>query len=116
MVFDPTVLAALPMVADGSNVAFAQRLLKLHDISCAAALEEIEAALAAGDTARMRERLHGLKSSSAQVGALALAALAAGFEQQLRDQQAPAAAWLAQLRQAHRELQQARGPVPDTSI
>jgi two-component system, sensor histidine kinase len=90
-VYDPQVLAALPMVADGSAPDYAQELLDLFATSTAASLRAIQAAAQAADKKPMQRLLHTLKSSSASVGALQLAALAAAGELGLRQGHEPAA-------------------------
>ena len=103
-VFDPSVLAALPMVADGSQPEYAGEVLAMYADSLEDALGEIEAALASGDTRALQRRMHSLKSSSAQVGALELAALAAQLEGELRAGRPAAAGWIAELRSARQRL------------
>jgi CheY-like chemotaxis protein/HPt (histidine-containing phosphotransfer) domain-containing protein len=83
-VFDATVLGDLPMVADGTDPEFALAVLEqfLHD-----SVETVEsarraAALADGEGAL--RGVHTLKSSSAQIGALALSAWAGELEHRLR--------------------------------
>jgi two-component system, sensor histidine kinase len=88
-VFDPLVLAALPMVADGSAPEYKQELLDLFMASTTAALGAIQAASRSADKERMQRQLHTLKSSSASVGALRLAALAAAGEAGLRQGHEP---------------------------
>jgi two-component system, sensor histidine kinase len=90
-VYDPRVLAALPMVADGSAPEYAQELLDLFATSTAASLHAIQAAAQAVDKKLMQRLLHTLKSSSASVGAMQLAALAAAGEAGLRQGHEPAA-------------------------
>jgi signal transduction histidine kinase/DNA-binding response OmpR family regulator/HPt (histidine-containing phosphotransfer) domain-containing protein len=83
-VFDATVLAELPMVADGTEPEFALAVLEqfLQD-----SVETVESALRAGAVADREGALHGvhtLKSCSAQIGALALSAWAGELENHLR--------------------------------
>lgn len=82
--FDPSVLKALPMVADGSQPGFAEEMRALFASTGALCLIDIDAAMAQRDAARAQRLLHTLKSSSAQVGALELSAIAARFETALR--------------------------------
>lgn len=101
--FDPTVLAALPMVLDGSAPDFAREVLQLYEQASVRALAAIAAALAAGSgqaQALLRE-LHTLKSGSAQVGAMRLAELAGRFEADLRAGRAAHTEWSVALREAH---------------
>ena len=107
-VFDPSILAALPMVADGSQPGFAQEMLELHATTTAAALADIATALQAGQQDTLVRRLHTLKSSSAQIGALELSALAAQLEGALHARQTPQPDWLWQLQQAFGRLERAR--------
>ncbi len=90
-VYDPRVLAALPMVADGSAPEYAQELLDLFISSTASSLAAIQAAALKADKKLVQRQLHTLKSASASVGALQLAVLAASGEATLRKGQMPAA-------------------------
>jgi signal transduction histidine kinase/CheY-like chemotaxis protein/HPt (histidine-containing phosphotransfer) domain-containing protein len=105
--FDPSVLAALPMVADGSQPGFAEEMRQLFACTALSTLAEIERALEQGDGAGVLGRLHSLKSSSAQVGAQELSVLAAAFEAALRAGEAARGDWQAQLRGAWERLEQA---------
>lgn len=104
LLFDPSVLASLPMVADGSQPDFAGRLLDLFEAGCIEGLAAIEVAMASADDAGLRRRLHTLKASAAQVGAPVLAQLAGGFEDALRSGTAAQPDWAVQLRHAHAQL------------
>jgi signal transduction histidine kinase/CheY-like chemotaxis protein/HPt (histidine-containing phosphotransfer) domain-containing protein len=84
-VFDPNVLVSLPMVADGSNPAFAERMRALFASGLDDALAHIGSAHAAGDTESLIRGVHSLKSSGAQVGAMALSDLARQIELALRN-------------------------------
>lgn len=106
-VFDPSVLAQLPMVADGSQPEFAEEMLQLFESTSTSSLRAIEAALASGDNTTLQRHMHTLKSSGAQVGALELAALAQIFESELRAGRPASTACLPQLRDAHQRLLQA---------
>ena len=83
-VYDPGVLAALPMVADGSDPGYADELLKMFTQSARTTLDRLDADLAMRDMNAVQRRAHILKSSAAQVGALALSAEAARIESTLR--------------------------------
>jgi two-component system sensor histidine kinase/response regulator len=108
-VFEPAVLTALPMVADGSQPDYGERVLALFLGSKERALNAIERALEQGDDRSLLRQVHTLKSSSATVGALALSALAEAQEDRLRAG-APADAGMAQgLRAAFRQLEQVLG-------
>ncbi len=87
-VFDPKALAELPMVLDGSDPGFAAQMLALFRQGSAdslaqfAQLAHAEKSPAAAKTAL--RTMHTLKSMSAQVGAVAVAAVAGEFEERLR--------------------------------
>lgn len=83
-VFDPAVLAALPMVVDGSQSDYGQVVLDLYFKSLPAQLSSIQHAATSGDIQTAQRTAHSLKSSSAAVGALAMAACAADAEAHLR--------------------------------
>ncbi len=83
-VFDASVLAALPMVADGSQPAYGQVVLDLYFKSLPTLLGTILSAASSGDAQTVQRTAHSLKSSSASVGAMAMAACAADAELQLR--------------------------------
>jgi HPt (histidine-containing phosphotransfer) domain-containing protein len=106
-VYDPRVLAALPMVADGSAPEYAQELLDLFATSTAASLHAIQAAAQVVDKKVMQRLLHTLKSSSASVGALQLAALAAAGEAGLRQGHEPAADLHARLIRSFKAFEEA---------
>jgi CheY-like chemotaxis protein/HPt (histidine-containing phosphotransfer) domain-containing protein len=82
--FDPAVLAALPMVADGSEPEFATQVLAQYLRGSAEIIERCDCALTSSDLNGVKRWVHTLKSTSAQVGATALAALAADIEERLR--------------------------------
>ena len=104
-VFDPSVLAALPMVADGSDPGYGQELMAMFINSTQGVLNDINSALAAQDLPKLQRVVHSLKSSSAMVGAMELSSLAALHETRLR-QGLPPAPELPQLfLQAVRRLQ-----------
>lgn len=83
-VFDPRVVAALPMVADGTQPSYAKIVLQLYLQSVPPLLQQIHQAAHLGDALKAQHAAHTLKSSSAAVGALALAACAADTEAYLR--------------------------------
>ena len=107
-IFDPSVLAALPMVADGSQPEFAQELLTLFNTELTTALADIEAALTEGDGAKLLRCVHTLKSSSAQVGARELAEVTGAFEDRLRRGEPPASTSFIDIRAAASRLLQAQ--------
>jgi signal transduction histidine kinase/DNA-binding response OmpR family regulator len=80
VVFDPSLLAALAKF-DPDNTAFAPGMLSLYLREAHLALEVMKHACGCGDETTVCRKVHNLKSSSAAVGALAMAALA---EQQER--------------------------------
>jgi len=98
--FDPSVLASLPMVADGSDPGYADELLQAFREAARKACDEVDAALASGDAAALQRRVHTLKSNAAQVGAAALAAEAARQETALRRGAPPDPAGAVRLRRA----------------
>lgn len=83
-VFDPTVLAALPMVVDGSQPAYGEEVLAMFFKTAPQILASLRQATANNDIPVAQRAAHTLKSSSATVGALALAACAADAEARLR--------------------------------
>jgi two-component system, sensor histidine kinase and response regulator len=98
-VFDPSVLAALPMVADGSQPGFAVEMLRQFVNSLPQFLSAITAALDSGDRPVLQRNLHTLKSSAAAVGALALSRMAEMAEANLRAGKPPALSQTPQLQQ-----------------
>ncbi|MCP5283161.1 MAG: response regulator [Rhodoferax sp.] len=89
-VFDPSVLAALPMVADGSQPDFAVQVLRQFVDSLPRYLSTIADALDHGDRPALQRSLHTLKSSAAAVGAMALSRMAERAEASLRAGNPPA--------------------------
>ena len=83
-VFDPSVLNELPMVADGSEPEFALEVLKQFVQGSAETIKQCRQAVACDDEAGALRAVHTLKSTSAQVGAAALAAWAGDLELRLR--------------------------------
>jgi CheY-like chemotaxis protein len=80
VVFDPSMLAALAKF-DSGNTAFGSGMLSLYLREAHLALEAMKHACGCGDEMTVCRKVHNLKSSSAAVGALAMAELA---EQQER--------------------------------
>jgi two-component system, sensor histidine kinase and response regulator len=95
VVFDSSVLQALPMVVDGSSPDLPSRLLTLYLSGTERLIDRVKAAAASGDAKALRHTLHELKSSSGMVGAAQMRALAAEQELQVR-QGAPADVALSQ--------------------
>ncbi|MET0209868.1 MAG: response regulator, partial [Burkholderiaceae bacterium] len=83
-VFDAAVLGSLPMVADGSEPEFASELLLQYMQGSTELLDDCARAVNGDDQKTALRGVHTLKSSSAQVGALALAALAGATETAMR--------------------------------
>jgi two-component system sensor histidine kinase BarA len=106
-VFEPSVLAALPMVADGSAPEYAQELLAMFLDSCEQAVSDIEQATAADDAPALLRLVHTLKSISASVGATEIAQLAGANEAQLRQGGLPQIDLSQQLHTALHRLRQA---------
>jgi HPt (histidine-containing phosphotransfer) domain-containing protein len=82
--YDPAILAALPMVADGSAPHFADQVLETYQAGAAQLLATLDTAARRADHKSYLFGVHQLKSSSAAVGALALAERAANQERDLR--------------------------------
>lgn len=108
-VFEPRVLASLPMVVDGTQPDYGERALALYLNGKEPALDAIERALEQGDGRTLLRQVHTLKSSSATVGALALAALAESQERHLRSGAAADPGLAQRLRVAFRQLEQVLG-------
>jgi two-component system sensor histidine kinase/response regulator len=106
-VFDASVLAALPMVADGSEPEFAVYVLEQYLQGSADAIDGCQRAATAGDEKTALRCVHTLKSSSAQIGAVALAELAEDMETGMRGGQRLAADGIARLRSEHRRALEA---------
>lgn len=83
-VFDPSVLATLPMVADGTQPDYANEVLEMFIDAMPSTLTQIRQTQSEGDSKKLLRAVHTLKSSSATVGALALSALAKEAELHLR--------------------------------
>ena len=81
---DPQALASLREFGD-DDPAFAGRLVRLYIDSAPADIAALHDALARRDDVEVRRLAHGLKSSSARVGARSLAALCALIEGGARD-------------------------------
>ena len=107
MLFDPGVVQSLPMVADGSNPGFADRVLDMFLDSAGKLLAQFAQAADTGDAPTMQRAAHTLKSSAATVGALALAEQARQIEMHLRSGEAPADDWPAVLHTAYDSFRQA---------
>ena len=107
LAFDPTVLAALPMVADGSEPEQVEEILDLYLDRTRRALATIDEAARRGDTKSLLFSAHQLKSSSASVGAMALAESAERQEHRLRTGEAPESEWPIHLRERYNQFEYA---------
>ena len=107
LVFDASVLAELPMVADGSDPGFASSVLEQFIQASGEAIDGCRRAEAAADGDALLRGVHTLKSISAQVGASSLALCAGGLENQLRAGRALQAGDWARLEAEHGQLMQA---------
>ncbi len=105
--YDPSVLAALPMVADGSEPEYAQELLAMFLDAQAPTLRDIDRALASNQVDELQRLVHTLKSTSAGIGATELGSLAASCEARLRRGESPPAELVGQLAAAFARLAQA---------
>jgi signal transduction histidine kinase/DNA-binding response OmpR family regulator len=105
--FDSSVLAALPMVADGTRPGIADELLALALRTLPQLLDDAERSAAAGDAPTHRRSVHTIKSSAAQIGALRLADCAEQLEARLRGGTDAGGAPLAALREAFAAFEQA---------
>ncbi len=81
-VFDPSVLAGIPGAEPGSD--FRRRLLDAYVDNAKGLLATVGEALDDGDRETLIRAVHTLKSSSASLGAVALASLARAYEEELR--------------------------------
>jgi CheY-like chemotaxis protein len=99
--YDPAVLAELPMVADGTRPDYADQVLAVFESGTPAALKSVAAALRDADARTLLRTVHSLKSSSAQVGALALAEVARRQEAALRAGMPAQPHWAADLAAAY---------------
>ncbi len=106
--YDPGVLASLPMVLDGSDPGFASEMLELFIQDARKTLVAIDQADSGSDWTSMTRLVHSLKSSAAQVGALAISDQARVQEALLRAGRFGAPDWRDRLRLA---LEQFEGAV-----
>lgn len=98
--FDASVLGIMPMVMDGSDPGFADEMLDLFAVDARKTLTAIDQATHEVDMAALTRLVHTLKSSSAQVGAMALSAVAAKQEALLRGGRMGEGDWRGELKQA----------------
>jgi HPt (histidine-containing phosphotransfer) domain-containing protein len=87
--FDPAVLAALPMVLDGSEPEYAQELLTQFLDSLSPTIKRVEQLIDEPDLKALQRLMHTLKSTSASMGATEMAEWAATQEAALRSGIAP---------------------------
>jgi signal transduction histidine kinase/CheY-like chemotaxis protein/HPt (histidine-containing phosphotransfer) domain-containing protein len=106
-VLDTTKLESLPMVADGSNPAFARHVLEQFLKIGADTLALFEHATQARDERTRLLCVHTLKSSGAQLGLEALAAVAHDLEHVLRAGGSPDADAVSRLHVEHRRAREA---------
>ncbi len=90
-IIDPEALARIRALESATRPGLVARVVSLYLNGLAAQLDEIDAALARGDLAAVREVGHALKSASANVGASEVARLAEFVERAGRDGDAGAA-------------------------
>ena len=103
--FDASALEELTMVADGSDSGFADELLDLFAQCEKATLDAIDQAVRDGKHSMVSGLVHKLKSSAAQVGAMAVSAEAERQEQLLRAGSPSQADWPALLRHRFERFQ-----------
>ena len=84
-VLDADALARLGELDPGGKAGLLARVLNTYRQSLERFLGQLQSARSLGDLQGQRHVAHTLKSSSASVGALALAALCAELERRLRD-------------------------------
>ena len=84
-VLDADALARLRELDPGGKAGLLARVLNTYRQSLECFLAQLQTARSQGDLHAQRHVVHTLKSSSASVGALALAALCAETERRLRD-------------------------------
>jgi signal transduction histidine kinase/DNA-binding response OmpR family regulator/HPt (histidine-containing phosphotransfer) domain-containing protein len=106
-VLDAEALRSLPMVADGSNPDFAAQMLEQFRDYSNESLDRYQRACNAGDHKMQMRCMHSLKSSSAQLGLMALAAVAAQIEAGMRQGVNPDAGNNHQLYTEHRRALEA---------
>ncbi len=95
--FDRSLIAAMPMIADGSDPGFATELVAVFSNRARRLLADLAAAASAGDRDAMVRCVHTMKSSSAMIGALALSDRARDCEVRLRAGEPPLPGWIERL-------------------
>ncbi len=101
-VFASAMLESLPMVADGSNPGFVRHVLEQFREVGGDTLAAFDRATQAGDRTTRLRCVHTLKSSCAQLGLDALAAVAGDLEQVLRAGGSPDGDSIRRLHAEHR--------------
>jgi HPt (histidine-containing phosphotransfer) domain-containing protein len=91
-VLDEACMAELRALDPDGKAQLVRRVLAAYQASLAKQLAQMRASRAAGDWEQVARAAHTLKSSSASVGALALSALCADIERQVREGDAAAVA------------------------
>ena len=80
MAFDPRVLQSMPLIAEGGNSAFVEKMLAMFIKNTAETLEAMDSAASQGDRVLLYQLAHTLKSTSATIGAPVISAKAAFLE------------------------------------
>jgi len=78
---DPSVLAVLQEAERRSHVGLLARVITLYLQEAPAQLAALQEAVAQGDAGRVEEVAHGLKGSSAQLGATRMVSLCASVQE-----------------------------------
>jgi two-component system, sensor histidine kinase and response regulator len=105
--FDPAILQALPMIADGSEPELANRILSMFSKDTATLLADIERGVVTGDAIEVQRALHTLKGTSSTVGAIELTDKAKAMHTLLRGGTKPASEWPQELREAFTRYEEA---------
>jgi CheY-like chemotaxis protein/HPt (histidine-containing phosphotransfer) domain-containing protein len=77
---NPRALDTIRLLPGVDGAALANRVIRAYLADTPARLAQMQAAVGAGDAEALRKAAHGMKSSSANVGAESLAALCKGLE------------------------------------
>jgi two-component system, sensor histidine kinase and response regulator len=105
--FDPAILQALPMIADGSEPELANRILSMFSKDTATLLADIERGVVTGDVSEVQRALHTLKGTSSTVGAIELNDKSKAMHTLLRGGSKPATEWPQELREAFTRYEEA---------
>ncbi len=98
--FDPAILDALPMVADGTEPELANRILNMFSKDTITLLANIEEGVRTGDISEVQRALHTLKGTSGTVGAIEFADKSKTMHAHLRGGGKPEPGWPHELKQA----------------